>query len=88
MGTAEMASAVLADCVSKSSLRAALHEVLAGGTHAGVHYWPSFEIVRWLGGHAGFAVYGADDANSRHVNEAVVRLIVERFLRHVFAPAP
>jgi hypothetical protein len=87
MGTAEMASAVLADCVSKSSLRAALHEALATGNPAGVAYWPSFEIVRWLGGHAGFAVYGADDGNSRHVAEWVVALIVERFLKHVFAPA-
>ena len=86
MGTAELASALLADCVSKSSLRAAIHEVLAGGGFADMHYWPSFEIVRWLGGHADFAAYGADDGNSRHVSDWIVRLIVERFMAYALAP--
>jgi hypothetical protein len=83
-GTIEMPHAMVADCVSKSTLRAALHEVLAAGRPANVHYWPSFEIVRWLGGHTSLPVYGEDDGSSRHVSNWVVQLIVERFARHLF----
>ena len=83
-GTAELANAIVADCVSKATLRAALHEVLQGCACPDVHYWPSFEIVRWLGAHSTPPVFGADDNASRHVSEWVVKLIVERFGRHLF----
>ena len=84
MGTAEFSNAVMADCISKTTLRAALHEVLQGNPSPNVHYWPSFEIVRWLGAHATLPVFGADDGNSRHVSDWVVELIVDRFGRHLF----
>lgn len=84
MGTAELANAVVADCVSKTTLRAALHEVLHEAQPRDVYYWPSFEIVRWLGGHTSLPVFGGDDADSRHVSNWVVALIVERFSRHLF----
>src|SRR5437763_280107 len=45
-GTTEFSSAVIADCLSKSTLRLACQEVLSDGLE-GVFYWPSFEIVRW-----------------------------------------
>ena len=48
-GTTEFGSAVVADCVSKSTLRVACHEVASAQTTPDVIYWPSFEIVRWLG---------------------------------------
>jgi hypothetical protein len=48
---------------------------------ADVFYWPSFEIVRWLAPHVSPA-YGADDGLSRHVNRALVDLIVKLFLKH------
>lgn len=86
-GTIEMPHAVVADCVSKSTLRAALHELLARDRPADVHYWPSFEIVRWLGGHTSQPVFGEDDRSSRHVSSWVVQLIVERFSRHLFGAA-
>jgi hypothetical protein len=82
-GTLEFHSAVVADCVSKSTLRVACHEVTSQPGGADVLYWPSFEIVRWLGAHFGPDqphVYGADDGNTRHVSEWVVSLIIDLFL--------
>ena len=92
-GTTEFHSAVVADCVSKSTLRVACHEVMTLQNRADVLYWPSFEIVRWLGTHFGPDqphVYGAEDSNTRHVSEWVVRLIIDLFIEHysvVDAPA-
>jgi hypothetical protein len=88
-GTTEFSSAVIADCISKSTLRLACQQVLEGRPE-GVFYWPSFEIVRWLGPHFGSAqpdVYGASDGNTRHVSTWLVDVIVDLFLEH-FAPEP
>ncbi len=82
-GTSEMSSAVIADCVSKSTLRVACHEFMTLQDAGDVLYWPSFEIVRWLGAHFGPDqphIYGAEDANSRHVSSWVVKLIIDLFL--------
>ena len=82
-GTTELHSAVVADCVSKSTLRVACHEVTTLQTGGDVLYWPSFEIVRWLGAHFGPDqphVYGADDSNTRHVSDWLVRLIIDLFI--------
>jgi hypothetical protein len=82
-GTTEMGSAVIADCVSKSTLRVACHEVVSQPENQDVLYWPSFEIVRWLGPHFGPEhplVYGADDDNTRHVSAWVVAMIIDLFL--------
>jgi len=84
MGTAELSSALIADCVSKTTLRAALHELLQERAPENVHYWPSFEIVRWLGAHTSLPMFGADDRASRHVSNWAVDLIVQRFRRHLF----
>jgi tetratricopeptide (TPR) repeat protein len=89
-GTTEFDSAVIADCVSKSTLRVACHEVASVQAASDVIYWPSFEIVRWLGPHFGPehpAVYGQDDANTRHVSGWIVRLIVDLFLER-YGDAP
>lgn len=75
-------SIMAADCVSKSILRVAIDDVMAEGI-PGVHYWPSFEIVRWLGAHFGFSLFG-EDGNTRHVNRKTVRLVVESFIKHYF----
>jgi hypothetical protein len=88
MGTAELSNAVLADCVSKTTLRAALHEELQEARWGEVHYWPSFEIVRWLGAHTTLPVFGADDSASRHVSNWLVELIVDQFSRHLFGGQP
>jgi tetratricopeptide (TPR) repeat protein len=76
--TFEMDSAVVADCISKSTLRAAAHEFLKAPA-ADAIYYPSFEIVRWLSGHIG-RVFGNDDGNNHHVSDALVTLIVELFV--------
>lgn len=75
--TAEMPSVVVADCVSKSTLRSAVHEVLS--EHGGAIYFPAFEIVRWLSGHSSLNIFGEDDGNSRHVSSWVVDFIVKEF---------
>lgn len=80
--TAEMQSAVVADCVSKSTLRAAVHEVVAADYSA--TYFPAFEIVRWLSGYSKTDVYGAEDQNSRHVSNWVIEFIVGSFIDRFF----
>jgi hypothetical protein len=90
-GTLEFHSAVVADCISKSTLRVACHELMGLQDGADVLYWPSFEIVRWLGTHFGPDqphVYGADDSNTRHVSEWMVRLIIDLFLEHYSVREP
>jgi hypothetical protein len=86
-GTTEFSSVFIADCISKSTLRLACHEALAGfADDPRVRYWPSFEIVRWIGPHLGPdnpPPYGADDGNSRHVSDWLVADIIDLFLeRH------
>ena len=85
-GTTEFDSAFIADCLSKSTLRLACQEALAAGHDDHLHYWPSFEIVRWAGTHLGPEyppVYGHDDGNSRHVSSWMVNMIIDLFLeRH------
>lgn len=75
----EFPSTIVGDCLSKSVLRVAIHEVLAGKPE-GVRYWPSFEVVRWVGSHLG-PVFGAEDGQPRHVSNFVVDAIVRNFIR-------
>ncbi len=85
-----MPSAVVADCISKSKLRAAVDEGLrqwnapAGSPEAlrTVSYWPSFEIVRWLGAHLPRSVYGADDDICRHVDMDLVGVVMDLWAQH------
>lgn len=85
-GTYERSSAVLADCVSKSTLRVAVEQVLALGL-PDVLYWPSFEIARWLGGHIPVPPYdppfSADDGRTRHVSVWLQDLIIGLFVEVV-----
>lgn len=85
-GTLEFPSVVVADCVSKSVLRAAVHEVQA--TDPSLLYFPSFEIVRWLSTYATMDVFGAEDGDSRHVSDWVVDFITQSFMDLYFTPAP
>ena len=83
-GSFEFESAVTADCLSKSVLRVATQEVLTKKPER-VYYWPSFEIVRWMGAHAG-PTYGEDDNSTLHVNEDLVSMIVDLFIEVHQAP--
>ena len=76
--TFEYGSAILADCVSKSTLRVAIDAYLKTGVD-GATIWPAFEVVRWLGAYNG-PMYGAEDGTTRHVSEQVVTAIVEKFV--------
>jgi hypothetical protein len=75
----EFPSTVVADCLSKSVLRVAIHEVLQAKL-PNVHYWPSFEVVRWVGSHL-VPVFGAEDRHPRHVSNFVVDEIVKAFIQ-------
>ena len=75
-------SCITADSLSKATLRIALDAFLRS-EQAGVRYWPSFEIVRWLGSHVENSLFG-EDGNSRHVNRSAVELILEAFIDAFF----
>jgi hypothetical protein len=88
MGTTEFYSAITADCLSKSTLRLACHEVCA--KRPDIIYWPSFEIVRWLGVHytrPDRPVFGHEDGIARHVSNWVVDMIIDLFIQH-HSPEP
>ena len=84
VATTEFYSAVIADCLSKSTLRVACQELIQARPE--LIYWPSFEIVRWLGVYytrPEAPVFGAEDGNTRHVSNWLIELIVRLFLdRH------
>jgi len=77
--TFEFDSAIVADCVSKCTLRAAIHEAILAYPGRKPAYFPAFEIVRWVGAHAANA-YG-DDGLPRHVSKEYVRHIIASFLK-------
>ncbi len=82
--TFDRPSAVQADAVSKSTLRATVEAIMSHGIE-GVHYWPSFEIVRWMGTYlppGGPPAFGADDGVTRHVSAWLVRMIIRLFLEY------
>ena len=78
MMTSEFNSAILADCVSKSTLRVAAHEILVKKL-SGVIYWPSFEMIRWVGGHTP-SVFGTYDGSSHHPNLDMIDHIMDSFI--------
>ena len=80
--TTEHYSAITADALSKSTLRLACEEAVNAHADQGVVYWPSFEMVRWLGAHYGsdHPAYAGDDDNTRHVSGWLVDMIIDLFL--------
>jgi hypothetical protein len=75
-------SVMAQDCVSKSRLRVAIDDLMDEGIE-NLFYWPSFEIVRWLGGHMG-PFLGAGGADQRHVDPAILDLITSLFIESFF----
>ena len=89
--TTEFESAVIADCLSKSTLRLACHEAITTHTGGNVQYWPSFEIVRWLGpsfGPTHGPPFGGHDGSTRHVSRWLVDLIMELFIDEYRVTSP
>ena len=56
------------------------------GRYPDVVYWPSFEIVRWLGPHLPRPPFAEEDGKTRHVSLWVRDLIIGLFLEY-FGPA-
>src|SRR5690606_38264140 len=75
-------SPVVADCVSKSTLRVAIDQFVAANPKNNF-YWPAFEIVRWLGAHRP-GHYAADDGLQRHVSKDVVHVATKLFIESFF----
>ena len=76
-------SALVCDVLSKSTLRIAIEGLMNQGL-PGVYYWPAFEIVRGLALHTG-PMFGMDDGQPRHVNNAIVHLIMKLFIKYFAA---
>lgn len=81
----EYESIIMADCVSKSTLRVAIDSLLKRSADPKLFYWPSFEVVRWLGGYSGGA-FGEEDGSPHHVSERYVDAIMEVFT-DIFGPS-
>lgn len=77
-------SCISADSISKSVLRLAIHQLMEQ-KHPHLNYWPSFEIVRWLGSHLHHALFG-EDGNNRHVNRSAVKMILDNFIAAYYRP--
>jgi hypothetical protein len=76
------------DCVSKSTLRVALHELMSEWTEqdANIRYFPSYEIVRWVGPMLPEPAFGAEDAASRHVSKSILNGVYAFFIKKFGAP--
>jgi hypothetical protein len=79
-------SCLTADSVSKSVLRVSI-DLFMNRQLENVYYWPSFEIVRWVGAHVPWQAYGADDGKPRNVNRRLVAEIIDAFVEAFFTPA-
>jgi hypothetical protein len=78
--TFEFNSAIVADAVSKSVLRAAIHELI-GMYPDKFFYFPSYEMVTWLGRYRGDA-FGAEGVGPRHVSAFYLDAILRSFIRN------
>jgi hypothetical protein len=74
---------MISDCVSKSTLRVALDQFFMQYKPATCYYWPSYEMVRWVGAHTDFPTL-FEDNTPRHVNNKVVSIIIDNFVRKFF----
>jgi len=72
-------SCVVADCLSKSTMRIVAEELVHNSNYKDIYYWPSFEFFRW-GGSSASAFFGADDGNSIHASEDKVKVIIDSFI--------
>jgi hypothetical protein len=71
----DFASAIEADCVSKSQLRATLNTCIREFPR--IRYIPTFEIFRWLPAHQAFPTFGTDDGNARHISGALLKRVLD-----------
>jgi hypothetical protein len=70
------------DCISKSTLRAAINDFFTSGLGgAGCYYFPSYELVRSVGAMLPAPNFGEQDASSRHVSAGILNAIYSFFLK-------
>jgi len=74
---------MISDCVSKSILRVALDQFFNENQYNGIYYWPSFEMVRWVGAHTYIPTL-YEDETTRHVNNNIVKIIIDNFVKKFF----
>jgi hypothetical protein len=74
---------MISDCVSKSILRVAIDQFFREHAPKTAYYWPSFEMVRWVGAHTDFPTL-FEDNTPRHVNRGIVEIIITNFVRKFF----
>lgn len=72
---------VIADADSKAIIRSSV-ALIMNRHYPLVYYWPSFEIVRWLGSHIDRSTFRTD--SGRHVRQEVIDIIVESFMEKFF----
>ena len=68
------------DCISKSTIRSALHELMTSDiflNDRNIYYLPSYEIIRWIAPMIGLPVFGIEDASSRHVSNIYLNTVCE-----------
>jgi len=73
-------NAIEIDCISKSTIRSALYEVMNSNEiimDSNLFYLPSYEIVRWVAPVTGLAIFGNEDAASRHVSNEVLNAVCD-----------
>jgi len=73
-------NAIEIDCISKSTIRSALYEVMNSNENikdSNLFYLPSYEIVRWVAPVTGLAIFGNEDAASRHVSNEVLNSVCD-----------
>ncbi len=75
----EYKSCVVADCLSKCTLRLAAHEIVNNNRIENIYYWPSFEIFRWAGSNAS-SFFAEDDGAAWHVSEKKVNETIQAFV--------
>jgi hypothetical protein len=68
---------VVADARSKTTLRAAIGEVMDEIKDRNTIYWPSFEMIRWLGDHLDYATL--HERSARYPDRALIDDIVGAF---------
>lgn len=74
---------IVSDCVSKSILRVAIDQFFKEINPKDSYYWPSFEMVKWVGPHTDFPTLWADNT-PRHVSRNIVDIIISNFIKKFF----
>lgn len=77
---------IASNAISKATLRVAIHQTMRLNIPH-VYYWPSYEIVEWLGRHKG-PIWGTEDGDLRHVDTKVTAAIAAMFSEAFIAPPP